>query len=244
MCSIFRLVPEPQRSKIQPPRTALHIVGQWLFRPPVPFVRNAGIHSEYAIRECRPAHASGQGYLSARVQALARSLAPPSTLSRAALPGRNHHAPCKSKRGTSAVKPLWLLVSASLLAGCATNKAPDFGGKWKAVNRYASSTVEIPLYQSYVFAATPMDGTLKSMLGRWARDSKITLSYLHPSDFTLYAPVAQIHTDDLQQAVSQLTAAYAAHDVSIVASNNQIVVRAAQETQVEAPIDKVDSEIP
>ncbi len=82
-----------------------------------------------------------------------------------------------------------------------------------------------------------MDGTLKNMLARWAKDSKMTLSYLHPSDFSLYQPVAQIHTNDLQQAISQLTAAYAGQRVSVTASNNQIVVRAAQMAEVEtAPV--------
>jgi toxin co-regulated pilus biosynthesis protein Q len=121
---------------------------------------------------------------------------------------------------------LILLVVA--LSGCATRPAPDFGGRWKAVNRYAASAEEIPLYQSYVFHASPMDGTLKTMLTRWANDSKMTLSYLHPSDFTLYGPVAQIQTNDLQQAVSQLSAAYAAQQVSVTASNNQIVVRVVE----------------
>ena len=121
---------------------------------------------------------------------------------------------------------LILLVVA--LSACATRPAPDFGGRWKTVNRYAASAEEIPLYQSYVFHASPMDGTLKTMLTRWANDSKMTLSYLHPSDFTLYGPVAQIQTNDLQQAVSQLTAAYAGQQVSVTASNNQIVVRVVE----------------
>jgi hypothetical protein len=114
------------------------------------------------------------------------------------------------------------------LSGCATRPAPDFGGRWKAVNRYAASAEAIPLYRSYVFHSSPMDGTLKNMLTRWAADSKMSLSYLHPSDFTLYGPVAQIQTNDLQTAVSQLTAAYAGQQVSVTASDNQIVVRVAQ----------------
>ena len=121
---------------------------------------------------------------------------------------------------------LILLVVA--LSGCATRPAPDFGGRWKTVNHYATSAEAIPLYRSYVFHSSPMDGTLKNMLTRWAADSKMTLSYLHPSDFTLYGPVAQIQTNDLQTAVSQLTAAYAGQQVSVTASDNQIVVRVAQ----------------
>lgn len=102
------------------------------------------------------------------------------------------------------------------------------------MNRYAASAEAIPLYQTYVFHASPMDGTLKNMLTRWASDSKMTLSYLHPSDFTLYGPVAQIQTNDLQAAVSQLNAAYAGQQVSVTAGDNQIVVRVAQAGE-EAP---------
>ena len=136
---------------------------------------------------------------------------------------------------------LWVSIPLMFaLAGCATRPAPDFGGRWKPANRYAATAEEIPLYQSYVFTASPMDGTLKNMLTRWAKDSKMTLSYLHSSDFSLYQPVAQIHTNDLQQAVSQLTSAYAGQRVSVTASNNQIVVRAAQVAEA-APATDADA---
>lgn len=76
-----------------------------------------------------------------------------------------------------------------------------------------------------------MDGTLKNMLTRWAEDSKMTLSYLHSSDFTLHAPVARIRTSSLQEAASQLTAAYAEQRIVIIVDNNQIVVREAAQSQ-------------
>ena len=126
---------------------------------------------------------------------------------------------------------LLLMLSSGLLS-CATRPAPDFGGHWKGVNRYAATTEEIPLINTYIFHASPMDGTLKAMLARWSKDSKRTLSYLHPSDFTLHEPVAKIHTNDLQQAVAQLTAAYAGQHVQINASSNQIVVSVANTTSV------------
>ena len=120
-----------------------------------------------------------------------------------------------------------LLAVFLVLTGCATRSAPDFDGRWKPVNRYAESADEIPLHQPYVFHASPLDGTLKNLLDRWAKDSKMTLSYLHPSDFRLHAPASSIRTQDLQQAVSELTMAYANQHVSVTASNNQIVVRRA-----------------
>lgn len=126
---------------------------------------------------------------------------------------------------SGAVALLAVLMVAT--AGCATKPAPEYGGRWKAVNRYAEEPREIPLYEAYVFYPSPMDGTLKAMLTRWARDSKMTLSYLHSSDFTLHSAVAQIHTNDLKEAVSQLTSAYAAQGVLVTTEGNQIVVRSA-----------------
>jgi len=56
----------------------------------------------------------------------------------------------------------------------------------------------------------------------------MTLSYLHPSDFTLHAQVADIRTSNMQDAINQLSAAYAAQQVVIVSEQNQIVVRLAE----------------
>ncbi|MEJ7745459.1 MAG: hypothetical protein WKF61_01645 [Luteimonas sp.] len=118
-----------------------------------------------------------------------------------------------------------LVASVVLMTGCATSPAPDFKGGWQAVNRYAADTQEIPLHEPYQFHPVPMDGTLKTMLTRWARDSRMSVSYLHPSDFTLHAPIARIRTGDLQDAVTQLNAAYAGLGVVVTAQQNQIVVR-------------------
>ena len=118
-----------------------------------------------------------------------------------------------------------LIALAILQAGCATRPAPDFKGRWKSVNRYAETTEAIPLHQSYVFQPAPMDGTLKNMLTRWAKDSKMSLSYLHSSDFTLHAPVAQVNTYSLEQATSLLTSIYAGQRVSVALEGNQIIVR-------------------
>lgn len=71
-----------------------------------------------------------------------------------------------------------------------------------------------------------MDVTLKAMLARWAQDSDLTLTYLHPDDFTLHRPVTNIRTGDLQEAVSLLTSIYAAQRISITATQKEIVVKA------------------
>lgn len=128
----------------------------------------------------------------------------------------------------------------ALLAGCAARHAPDIRGRWKSVNHFAETTEAIPLHPLHVFYPSPMDGTLKTMLTRWAKDSEMTLSYLHPSDFTLYAPVVQIHTSNLEEAVALLTAIYAQQKVSISTNKNEIVVRPVESTQSLAPFGEAE----
>jgi hypothetical protein len=135
----------------------------------------------------------------------------------------------ESVRNSIAISPrLWTaILLAVALTGCATRPAPDFGGRWKPVNRYAEVPDEIPLHKSYVFYPSPMDGTLKNMLTRWAKDSNLKLDYQHYSDFTLHQGVAQINTTSLPDAVAQLNTAYAGHGVVIAREGDQIVVRSA-----------------
>jgi hypothetical protein len=124
------------------------------------------------------------------------------------------------------VKFVSILLLSLLLAmtACATRPAPEISGDWKPVNHFPETPQSIPLYQSYVFYPSPIDRTLKSMLTRWARDSKRNLSYLHPSDFTLYRDVAGIRSTSLGEAVARLNAAYAAEKIAITVDERQIVV--------------------
>lgn len=114
-----------------------------------------------------------------------------------------------------------------LLTGCATPSAPDYHGKWKPVNRYAATTTQIPLAKTYVFFATPMDGTLKTMLTRWEKDTGIQLSYNLGADYTLTALAAQINTSNIHLAASELSKIYAPQGISIAVSSWQITVQAS-----------------
>lgn len=127
-----------------------------------------------------------------------------------------------------------VILTMAFISGCAARSAPDFKGRWTAVNRFAETTEAIPLHQSYVFYPSPMDRTLKTMLTRWAQDSKMTLSYLHPTDFTLHAPVTQVRSSNLQEAVSLLTKIYAEQQVLVTASGNEIVVRPRNHAEAQA----------
>lgn len=126
------------------------------------------------------------------------------------------------------------LLATLALAGCGTPPAKDFGGRWKPVNRFQDAPTEIPLAKTYTFYAAPMDGTLKSMLARWAKDSGLQLSYQLDADFTLYKPVSQLKTTDIQDAVTKLNSIYATQDVLVSADNRQIQVRSASAARAEA----------
>lgn len=128
-----------------------------------------------------------------------------------------------------------VILTVVALAGCATRPAPDFGGRWKPVNHFDEAPSEIPLYSSYVYQATPMDRTLKAMLTRWAADSNIQLVYSLPSDYTLYGPVSKISTTSLQQAVTEVSRAYAAQRVDVAVQGNRILVRPAESSSAAAP---------
>jgi type IV pilus biogenesis protein CpaD/CtpE len=128
------------------------------------------------------------------------------------------------KAGIAPIARLLACAVVMLLAACAT-RAPDFGGRWREANAYAETTQEIPLQQAYVYAPSPMDGTLRNMLQRWAHDAGLRLQYEHHSDYTLHAAVARIRTPDLQQATALLNQAYAAQRISVTVVDGSLAVR-------------------
>jgi len=134
-------------------------------------------------------------------------------------------------RRTALINSLLRLGVVALAAagvGCATPDAPDVQGRWRPLSQYAEVPQAIPLQQAYVYQVSPADGTLKTLLARWAKDAKVTLAYQHPNDYTLHAPVAQIRTTSLQQAAAALTSAYAQQGVRVDAMQSRIVVSQAQ----------------
>lgn len=126
------------------------------------------------------------------------------------------------------------LVVAASLAGCGAPAPKDYSGAWAPVNRFQSATTEIPLSPAYTFYASPMDATLQTMLKRWAADCGLQLSYQAKSDFTLYQPVVAIRTVDIQTAVGELNAIYAAQGIAITAEAKRIVVQSTVAAQTTA----------
>jgi hypothetical protein len=144
-----------------------------------------------------------------------------------------HHAGNDVKKVFSSRSLMGVLLSGTLvLAGCGAPPPKDFGGSWKPVNRFPASTTVIPLNQQYEFFASPMDGTLKTMLQRWAKDSGRTLSYRLTDDYTLTTQASQIHSLDIHVAAGQLNSIYATQGVLITVSDRQIDVGVAPASAV------------
>lgn len=118
-----------------------------------------------------------------------------------------------------------LLLVASLATACAGGGgARDFGGPWTPLNQYAASSEAIALAPAQVFQATPMDGTLRSLLARWARDAGSRLDYRHPYDFSLHQAVQHVHAHSLTEAIAQLGEAFGGQGVLIRAEEGALVV--------------------
>lgn len=128
-----------------------------------------------------------------------------------------------------------LLAAVVLLAACATPSAPEPRGRWMPVNRFTDAPQAIPLQQSYIYQASPVDGTLKTMLARWAKDSRMQLSYLHGNDYTLHAPIAHIRTSSLEEAAAALSSAYADQGVQVVVERPRIIVSQRLQAEPSAP---------
>jgi hypothetical protein len=124
------------------------------------------------------------------------------------------------------------------LAGCATPPAKDFGGRWRPLNQFQSAPERIQLQRPYVFYASPLDGTLKNMLTRWAQDTGMRLVYKLPYDYTLYTPVSDIRGQSISDAVAKLSSIYSAEHVAITTVGQEIIVESASATSPVASVAK------
>lgn len=128
------------------------------------------------------------------------------------------------RKPVSRFRAVAIVAALAGASGCAGHEARDFSGRWTPANQYAETPEAIPLAPATVFQASPMDGTLRAVLARWARDSEHELDYRHPYDYTLHAPVRDVHATDLGEALSQLATAYRTQGVVLVLEGRRLVV--------------------
>jgi hypothetical protein len=143
--------------------------------------------------------------------------------------------------GTAAGKPGYrarsaVLLLALALGGCNSHRAPDAGGAWTPVNRYADAPIAVALATRYAYRVVPLDATLRGVLARWAADTGATLDYRHTHDFTLHAEASRVQASSAAAAAEQLDAVFAPFGVRVgVQDGNRFVVTGADATGAAHP---------
>ncbi|XXQ67832.1 hypothetical protein ACKLNO_09450 [Neisseriaceae bacterium B1] len=123
--------------------------------------------------------------------------------------------------------------------GCSiTNKVPDFPKNWRPINELPEVTQVIPLNRPHVYRVTPLDATVKGLLNRWGEEAKMPIVYDSAYDFTVFKSLLQIQTENLEEALVQLSQFYEAQNIVfrvqdgvIVAFDKQNVVLTQQKNK-------------
>lgn len=116
----------------------------------------------------------------------------------------------------------------ALLGGCALLGRSPFGGAWAPLNRYPPEAARLPLDARYVYFTTPVDGSLRALLARWAGDTGRSLRYTAGFDLTLHRAAATLRETDIQAAITRLNSLYAGRGIAIAAGEEVITVSAVR----------------
>ena len=128
---------------------------------------------------------------------------------------------------------LALCASALFLSGCGTPSAPDFPKSWRPLNELPDKPIEISLSRSHVYRVMQVDTTVKGLLDRWAEEAKMPLVYNHGSDFSLYKNVQSIKSNDLNEALSELTSLYQEQGMVFYIENNVLMAHQRLENSMQ-----------
>lgn len=122
------------------------------------------------------------------------------------------------------------------LAGCGATSR-EWSGAWQPVHPAATAPRVLPLQGQREFYVAPLDGSLRGVLSRWARDAQLELDWHIHEDYTLFGLIATVRAADLDEALAQLSALYAGQRVDLSRVEGRIVarVRAAGHQQEAIP---------
>ncbi len=118
-------------------------------------------------------------------------------------------------------------VLVCLVAACGTKPAPDFRGRWRAVNSVDAEPRPIPLRPVHTFAVLPSDRTLKDVVDRWARESRRRVAYRAPMNYSVHLEATKVTARSLDVALGQLASAYTAQGIALILQGDVIVVTSA-----------------
>ncbi|MDV3468438.1 hypothetical protein RZA67_06775 [Stenotrophomonas sp. C3(2023)] len=141
----------------------------------------------------------------------------------------------RSRRHRAALRSAWpqifrlgLLAMLACAAGCSTvtlGTAGHAGGRWRPVNRYPNATHAIALQTPQTYTVTPLDGTLRVLLQRWADDAGLELVYLPPVDYALHRAASLIGGVGLNDALEQLERAYLGQKLAFAVEGQRLIIR-------------------
>lgn len=115
-------------------------------------------------------------------------------------------------------------ISMCVLVACGTKPAPDFRGRWRAVNTIDAEPRPIPLRPVHTFAVLPSDRTLKEVLDRWGRESQHRVIYRASMNYSIHLEATKVTAPNLGAALGQLESAYVAQGIDLTLQGQQIIV--------------------
>jgi hypothetical protein len=113
-------------------------------------------------------------------------------------------------------KLLSILILNIMLMACAAPTAPDFSGKWTAINQFDTEIKVIPKTRPYAYEAIKLDTSLSTMLERWAVDSKVGYIHTCDSDYSLPVSINSLKSATLKEAIKAVNSVYAKQGVAVV----------------------------
>lgn len=127
------------------------------------------------------------------------------------------------------------LISMILLAniGCTANEVPDYPKNWRPMNELADTTQVIPLKKQHIYRVTPLDTTVKGLLNRWGEEAKMPVVYNSDYDFTVFKPLLQIQTENIEEALAQLSQLYESQNI-VFREQNGVIVAFDKQNEVPA----------
>lgn len=116
------------------------------------------------------------------------------------------------------------LVLMFLATGCGTTPAPDFRGSWREVNAIDPEPRAIPLRPVQYFNVLPSDRTLKDVVERWARESRLRVAYRAAMNYSVHLEATKVTATSLDSALEQLQRSYAGQGIGLQLQGTLIVV--------------------
>lgn len=118
-----------------------------------------------------------------------------------------------------------------LLSACATLSERAVMSDWQPVANLPTEPRVAVATPDTLFLVTPLDGSLRHLLARWAYLEGVQVDYRLPVDWQLHAPAAAVKAPDLPSALSALQKSYASQGISLRLDKGLLIAESAGASQ-------------